>query len=185
MDQGGNISFLSESRRKLDINVPGENRPLYYGAGVVLLVILVFAGGKFYTSFLAGQLTKIDNQLTSLETQRDKEFEQELLRLNKQFPLVGNFLAKHSIWSNVLIKFQSLTPPQVRVETLLGNTNDGKLEIKGRAANYTTIAKMIAALLSDKSVIDVSLDKVASFSTGDLEYNIRILFDKDKFLLNK
>lgn len=176
---------MPESRRKLEINVPGENRPLYLGAGVALLVILIFAGGKFYTSFLTGRLAKIDGELSSLEAQRDKEFEREVLRLKKQFPLVGSLLAKHAVWSNVLIKIQNLIPAQIQLETLLGNANDGKLEIKGKAVNYTTVAKLIAALLSDESITDVSLNKVSSFSSGILEYSLQIFFDKDKFLLNK
>lgn len=184
MEQGG-ISLLPESRRRLEISVPGENRPLYFGTGVILLVVLIFVGGKFYTSSLASRLAKIDNELNTLEAQRDKEFEQELIHLKKQFSLAGGLLAKHSVWSNVLVKVQNLTLPQVQLETLLANANDGKIEIKGRAASYTVVAKMIAALLSEESVEDVSLDKISSFSSGVLEYNMRILFVKDKFLLNR
>lgn len=176
--------MLPESRRKLEIKVPGENRAVYFGLSVVFVVILLFSGIKFYTSYLNNKLSEIDNELNLTENQRDKEFEKEVLVLNKQFALMGDILSKHFIWSNVVAKVQSRIPSQIQFKNLLGDAREHKMEISGRAVNYTTIAKQIAALLSDESVIDVSLDKVSSFSTGILEYNLRIFFD-DTFLLNK
>lgn len=184
-EQGGIISLLPESRRRLDISTPGENRPLFYGVGVVLLVILLFVVVKLYTSYLTNQLAGIENELNLTEGQRDKEFEQEAIKLNKQFSLVGNLLGDHLIWSNVLTSIQNLTPPQIQIKTILGNTSEAKLEVGGRAVNYTAIAKQIAALLSDKSITDINLDKISVFSSGVLEYNMRVLFDKNNFLLNK
>ena len=183
-DQGG-ISLLPEARRRLEITVPGENRPFYYGGAVLLLVVLIFAGLKFYTSYLTSSLTEIENEVALIESQRNREFEQEVLRLNKQFSLVGNILKGHLIWSNVISSVQSRTPPQIQIRTLLGDTTEAKLDISGRALNYTTVAKQIAALLSYESVTDVVLDKVSVFSSGFLEYNMRLYFDKDKFLLNQ
>lgn len=184
-EQGGKISLLPESRRRLEISIPGENRPIHFGLGVIFLVVFVFAGVKLYNSYLTNQLTGIENEINLTEKQRDKEFEREVIRLSKQFSLVGSLLQNHLIWSNVLIGTQGLLPPQTQIKTLLGSTNEAKLEFSGRAVNYTTIAKQIAALLSDKSVADVSLDKVSTFSSGVLEYNMRVFFDKNNFLLNK
>jgi len=184
MDQGG-ISLLPESRRRIEISIPGENRAIYFGIGVVLMVFLLFAGVKIYTAYLNNKLSEIENEINLIEGQRNKEFEREALVLNQQFALVGNLLNKHLIWSNVLARVQGRIPSQVQFQTLLGDASESKIEIKGWAVNYTTIAKQIAALLSDETVADISLDKVSTFPTGVLEYNIKILFDKDKFLLSK
>ena len=185
MEQGGTISLLPESRRKLEINVPGENQPLYMGAAVVFISLLLFVTLKLYTSSLTGQFTELENEINTTESQRDKQFEKEALLLNKQFALIGSLLQNHLIWSNVLISVQNLTSSQVQMKTVLGNISESKLEVVGRAASFTTIAKQIAALLSNEAVTDVSLDKVSSFSTGVLEYSMRIVFDKNKFLLTK
>ena len=185
MERGGTISLLPESRRKLEINVPGENRPIYYGLGVVVFVLILFVGVKLYVSQLTNKMIEIQNEVDLVEKQRDKKFEQQLIQLNKQFPLIAKLLKSHLIWSNALITFQHLVPPQTQTETILGDITEAKMEIKGRAPNYTTIAKQIAALLSDKSVVDVALDKVSTFSTGTLEYNMRVRFNKENLLLNK
>ena len=185
MEQGGTISLLPESRRRLEISVPGENKPIYYGASVVLLVLLIFAGMKLYSAALTGKLSDIENEISQNEAQRDKKFEQEALVLKKQFSLVGNILSKHLIWSNAVLTVQNLTPPQIQLETLLGDAHEARLDIKGKATTYTVIAKQMAALLSNEGVVDIALDKVSTFSTGVLEYNMRVFFNKDKFLLNK
>ena len=185
MEQGGTISLLPVSRRKLEISVPGENLPFYYGGALLLLVLLIFTGLKFYTSSLVSQLAEIENEINTIETQRDKKFEKEVLLLNKQFSLVGNVLQNHLVWSNVLISIQSLAEPQSQLKSVLGDVTKNKLEITGLAPSFTTVAKQIAALLSNEAIIDVSLNKVSSFSTGVLEYNMLVIFDKNKFLLNQ
>lgn len=185
MEKGGTISLLPETRRRLEINIPGENRPIYYGIIVIVMVLLIFGGLKFYNKSLNNKLSVMENEINQNEIQRDKKFEEQLLVLKKQFSLVGNILGNHLIWSNIHTVIQNLTPSQVQIEALLGDTREARLDIKGRAVNYTVIAKQIAALLSNEAVADVSLDKVAAFSTGTLEYNMRVFFNKDKFLLNK
>lgn len=185
MQEGGTISLLPESRRRLDIKVPGENRPFYFGGAVVLLVLIIFGGLNLYHSSLANKLAEVENEINAGEAKRDKKFEKETLLLNKQFSLVGDLLKNHPIWSNVLITVQSLTPPQIQFKNILGDITENKIEMVGRAPNLTTIAKQIAALLGQEGVLDVSLDKVATYSTGVLEYSLRIVFDKNKLLLNK
>lgn len=185
MEQGGTISLLPESRRRLEINVPGENRPLYFGGAVILLALLIFGGLKLYHSSLANKMTGIENEINAGDAKRDKKFEKEVILLNKQFSLVGNLLQDHSVWSNVLITLQSLTPSQIQFKTVFGDITENKVEMVGRAPSLTIIAKQIAALLSKEEILDVALDKVATYSTGVLEYNLRILFDKNKLLLNK
>ena len=176
---------MPESRRKLDISIPGENRPIYMGAAVILIALLLFAVLHFYSASLNGRLTEIENEFNTVESQRDKKFEKEAILLNKQFALIGNLLQNHLIWSNVFISVQNLTSPQTQLKTIVGDVSESKLEIVGRAANFTTIAKQMAALLSNEAVADISLDKASSFSTGILEYSMRIFIDKNKFLLTK
>lgn len=185
MESGGTISLLPESRRRLEINIPGEKRPLYFGVAVILLVLVVFAGLKFYQSSLTNNLAEIENEINAGEVKRDKEFEKEAVLLHKQFSLVGDLMQNHTVWSNVLITLQSLAPSQIQLKTVLGDITENKIEVIGRAPNLTTIAKQIAALLSNEAILDVSLDKASASSIGILEYSLRIIFDRNKLLLNK
>lgn len=183
--QGGTIQLLPETRRKLDIKIPGENRPLYLGLAVLGLVILVFAGLKVYASILTNSLVSLNNQALELEKKRDRDFEKNLLVLKKRFSSAQTLVANHIVWSNALTKIQSLTPPQSQMDTFFADTQATKIELKGRAPSYTVVAQQIASFLSDGAITDIDLNKVTSLSTGLLEYEMKIIFDKDKLLLNK
>ena len=60
-----------------------------------------------------------------------------------------------------------------------------KIDMKGFASSYTMVAQFIASLLSEEAITDIELNKINSLSTGLLELDMKILFDKNKFLLNK
>jgi len=185
MSQGGIIQLLPETRRSVDISVPGENKPLYWGAGVLVLVVVLFAGLKIYSSILTKKLTTINNEALALEQKRDRDFEKELLVLDQRFFSASGLLTNHIIWSNALVKIQGLTHPQIQIDTFLADTQDGKIDVKGFASSYTTIAKFVASLLSEEAIADVTLNKIDNKPTGLLEFNMGILFNKNEFLLNK
>ncbi len=185
MNQGGTIQLLPETRRKLDIKIPGENRPLYWGLCFLGLMLLIFIGLKTYASILTNDLTDLNSQALELEKKRDRDFEKNLLVLKKRFSSAEALIGNHIVWSNALAKIQSLTPPQSQMDTLFADTQATKMELKGRASNYTVIAQQIASFLSDEAITDIDLNKVTSLSTGLLEYEMKIIFDKNKLLLNK
>ena len=182
---GGTIQLLPETRRKVEISLPGENKPLYWGLGFLALVVLLFAGFKIYVLILNKKLVDLNDQALALEATRDRVFEKELLILDKRFLTAASLVDSHIVWSNALTKIQSLTPLQIQIDTLFADTQAGKIDMKGFASSYTMIAQFIASLLSEEAVTDIELNKINSLSTGLLELDMKILFDKDKFVLNK
>ncbi len=181
-DQKGGLQLLPETRRKVDIKVPGENRFLFLGAAVLAAVFVLFLGANFYTSFLTKKIASIDADLMTLEEQRDKKNEESLLLLNKQLSLISNLLNNHIFWSKGLSKIESLLQNQVQFETFSASTIDNKFSFKALAANYTVVARQIAAFLSDESIADVSLNNVNTLTNGKLEFNMKLDLDKTKFL---
>ncbi|MEX2090996.1 MAG: hypothetical protein WD989_02635 [Candidatus Paceibacterota bacterium] len=180
-DQGG-IQLLPESRRKIDIKTPGENRWIYAGISALVLVAVVVLGLIFYRSGLENQITELDTSLTNLEKQRDKKVEANLLTLNKQLSVTTQLLNDHIFWSKALSKIQSLTQPQVQFSTFSAGAQDGRFEIKAITTNYTVLARQIAAYVSDDSIKDIDLNDVKTLTTGRLEFIIKITFDKGKFI---
>ncbi|MBI2057694.1 MAG: hypothetical protein HYT63_01790 [Candidatus Yanofskybacteria bacterium] len=185
MSEGGLIQLLPETRRKLEIKLPGENHPVYLAVGFLVLVALLFGGLKVYSSILKNNLTTLDEEGTALEKSRDRAFESELLVLNKRFALSSGLIDGHIIWSEALVKLQNLMPKQSQMDTFFADTQARKIELKGRASSYTVIAQQIASFLSEEAVLDIDLNKVNSLSSGMLEYDMKIIFDKNKFLLFK
>ncbi|MBI2068729.1 MAG: hypothetical protein HYT67_01325 [Candidatus Yanofskybacteria bacterium] len=180
-DQGG-IQLLPESRRKIEIKTPGENRWVYAGAAALVLVFLIAAGLAFYRGGLEDQVAKLDANLVNLEKKRDKKVEANLLTLNKQLALTASLLNNHIFWSKALAKVEALTQPQVQFSTFNAIAEEGKFEIKAFTLNYTVLARQIAAYVSDDSIKDIDLSNVHVLTNGRLEFTIRLTFDKDKFI---
>lgn len=180
-DQGG-IQLLPESRRKIDIRTPGENRWVYAGVAALVLVFSVAAGLVFYRSGLEDKLAGLDTNLTNLEKKRDKKVEANLLTLSQQLALTTQLLNNHIFWSKALAKIEALTQPQVQFSTFNALAAEGKFEIKASTLNYTVLARQIAAYVSEDSIKDIDLSNVHVLTNGRLEFNIRITFDKNKFL---
>ena len=180
-DQGG-IQLLPETRRKIDIKTPGENRWLYAGVAALVMVIIATTGLSFYRGGLEDKLAQLDSNLATLEGQRDKKVEDNLLTLNKQLSLTTKLLDSHIFWTKALGKIEALTSPQVQYITFVGGADDGRFELKALTFNYTILAKQIAAYVSDDSIKDIDLNDVHVRTDGKLEFSLRLTFDKNKFI---
>ena len=164
-DQGG-IQLLPESRRKIEIKTPGENRWLYAGLAALVLVFSIAAVLIFYRAGLEDRVAELDVNLTNLEKQRNKKAEENLLTLDQQLKLTTRLLNDHVFWSKALAKIEALTQPQVQFSTF----------------NYAVLAKQIAAYVSDDSIKDIDLNNVHVLTNGRLEFTIELAFDKNKFI---
>lgn len=180
-DQGG-IQLLPETRRKIDIKTPGENRWLYAGAVALILAVSIAAGLAYYRGTLESTLAGLDADLTSLENQRDKKVEQNLLTLSKQLSMTTRLLSDHVFWSKALAKTEALTQPRVQFSAFSADAEEGVFQIKAYALNYTSLAKQIASYVSEDSIEDIDLSDVHVLTDGRLEFTIRLKFDKDKFV---
>ncbi len=180
-DKGG-LQLLPESRRKIDIKTPGENRWLYAGITALVLVAIITMGFLFYKGGLEDKLAQLDSDLANLEKQRDKKVENNLLTLSKQLSLTTKLLNDHIFWTKALGKIEALTNPQVQYMTFIGGINDGRFEMKALTYNYTVLAKQIAAYVSDDSIKDIDLNDVHTRTDGKLEFSLRLTFDKNKFI---
>ncbi len=180
-DRGG-LQLLPETRKKIEVITPGENRLITIG-GVVLVIIVILAGGLyFYKNSLEDKLLVLDTEIIALEQQRNKQAEQNILVFNKQASMLSNLLGNHAYWTTAFSKIEGLTQNQVQFNTMNASLVNKRLDFRATAANYTTIARQIAAFLSDESITDVSLNQVSTLTNGRLEFNMQITFNGNKFL---
>jgi hypothetical protein len=180
-DKGG-LQLLPDTRKKLDIKVPGENRLISIGV-VFLVVVLVVSGGLWwYSDSLANQVADADAQLAQLEKERDKKAEQSLLTLSKQISITNQIIQRHTHWSTGLTKLEAALQNNIQFKSFSSNIGEESLNVHALADNYATIARQLAALVADDSVEDVSLNGVSSLTNGRLDFTVKINFDSLKFL---
>ena len=180
-DQNG-LQLLPETRRKIEIIVPGENRFIYAGIAILVLMLILIGGLYFYKISLENSKIELDVQIADLEKDRDKKVETNLIVLNKQLALISTLLDSHVIWSKALNKIENLLQPQVQFLSFSATVLDNKFEFKALATNYTVVAKQIASFVSDDSIKDVALTDVHVLTSGKLEFDLKIEFDKTKFI---
>lgn len=183
-DQDG-LQLLPQSRRKIDISVPGENRFIFTGAIILFLAIILLAGLMYYKNTREQALTSLDGQITALESQRDKATEGKIVALNQQIGFVSQLLSNHVFWSKGLERFGGMLNPQVYLESLAVSTSEQKMTFQATAPNYSAIARQIAAFVASNSVVDVTLGEIKTLTAGKLEFSMILYFDRTKLLVNE
>lgn len=178
----GGLQLLPETRKKIDINVPGQNRLLIFSFIFLAIVIGVYFFLFSYRQSTESQLDGLNNQFAELERSRDKALESRLLDLRKQLAVINPLLGSHVFWSQGLIKIQNATQPQVQVQSLNADALSKKMTLVGSARDYTTIARQIASFYTIDSITDIILDRVQSQPTGRLDFSMQILFAPSKLL---
>ena len=182
MSDVGGIQLLPETRKKVEMKIPGENRPVVFASIFAGLILIVYFGLWAYNNKLKGDLDRIGAQLTELEKSRNKTEEANLLRVREQLKVVKPLIEGHVMWSEGFAKLQGLIHPQVYIDSLTAQIEKGEFVFKAYAANYATIAKQIAAFYSEETIKDVNLGKITGLPNGKLEFNIQLAFDIDKML---
>jgi len=182
MSDKGGIQLLPETRKKIDIRIPGENRLISFGVSLTVFVLAITAGLWWYSSRLQAQIASADEQMTSLEKQRDKKAEQNLITLAKQVDITNQALNKHVYWSTAFSKIESALQNNVQFKSFSAISGEQTLHIRALSDNYATIAKQLASFVADDAIKDVTLDGVSTLTNGKLDFNAKIYFDPVKFL---
>ena len=162
--------------------MPGRNRSLILSFVVLALVVGLYFSLLEYKQLVLSTLTSIDGQLLDLEKSRDQQLEKQLLDLNKQLVVINPLISSHLFWSDAFIKIQSLVQPQVQFKSVKTDAIGKKIQINAFAANYTTVARQIASFYTLDSVTDITLSKVQSLTTGQVELAMQLFFDPNRLL---
>jgi len=180
----GGIQFLPESRRDIEVIVPGENKLLVIGAILLFLASGIWGGLLWFSSTLEEKVQTKDVELSNLEKQRDKGVEQNLFDAKAQLSQVGAVLDNHFIGSRLLTVLQNRTSPQTQYKKMSIDVEKGAISAEAEALNYTAVAKQIASYLSEDLIKDVNLSESSVQTTGRVLFKMTILFDRGSFQLS-
>ncbi|MBX4189999.1 hypothetical protein KW791_01755 [Candidatus Parcubacteria bacterium] len=181
----GGLQLLPETRKRIEVNIPGENRMLRIGVILCIIIALISGGLFWYRNSLSQKLANADQDLTALEGQRNKKGEENLLTLHRQIDLISQLLKNHLYWSIGFSKVESLLQSNVQFKSISSNVSDATFAFRATANDYPTLAKQLAAFVADNSVKDVSLGGVTVLTNGKLDFSARIQFNPTEFLKAK
>ena len=183
MSNEGGIQLLPESRKEIEVKIPGENNLIFFGLGIIGVILAVFGGLYYYSLSLESSVSSLDAEFQALEIQRAKNAEKEILIVKDQMADVGRIIDNHPIWSYFLKKIQSKTSPQFKFETMGVSFADEQISFEAEVLNYTVLARQIASYLSEDIVKDVRLEEAKLSTTGRVKIVMKILLDTDNILL--
>lgn len=181
-DKGG-LQLLPNTRKRIEVRVPGENRFVYIGAALVAIILIAYGALFFYSQNLNNQVSADDAQLVSLDKSRNQQLENQLLTLSQQMGIADQIMENHVHWSTGFSKLETDLQPNVQFESVSALLSDDSMQIRAQTDSYTTIAKQVAAFAADDAITDITLDNVTTLTNGKLDFNAKIKFNPAKFLV--
>ncbi|OGN27395.1 MAG: hypothetical protein A2941_00935 [Candidatus Yanofskybacteria bacterium RIFCSPLOWO2_01_FULL_49_17] len=182
MSDKGGLQLLPETRHKIEVKIPGQNRLISIGIVLLVLVLIVYGSLAWYSGSTDAKIADADNQLAGIEQQRDKKSEAGLLTLSKQMAITGQIIQNHIFWSTAFSKLEAGLAGSVQFKSFSAQASDNTLHIRALADTYATIARQLAAFTGTDGVTDVNLDGVTTLTSGKLDFNTKLVFDRTKFL---
>ncbi len=150
------------------------------GAIILILLLLSWGGLKFYQSSLVSQTQNLKEQESKVFSIKDKELVVQMMDFESGAKLISNLLKNHVYTSEILDKLATSTLPQVQWVSYGLDVINRRITLRGRAANYSVLAKQILALqdsgFSNVAVSSIALDKVGGVSFGvNFEFDPKII----------
>ncbi len=181
MDGKDGLQLLPGTKKRLGIKIPGENRFLYTGSAVLGAVLVSMFVLQNYITSLKTKVMDINDQITGVEQKRNKKDENELRSLKDHLITTSTLIKQHRYWTQLFTWFASTLEGQVQIRSLNVSTA-GKITVSAIAANYTVVAKQIAAFLTDDKITDFNVSKLTAASNGSVEFGIEMKVDLSKLI---
>lgn len=154
---------------------------------ILLILSLLFYGGLlFYQKKLQTNLNSINQEITNLESKRDKTTEEAILSADKKLNLAEDLFKSHLYWSDLFGNIEKAVVPDVYFsESKLDFANE-KVDIglTGNAKTYTALAQQMVSFKEDPSVESIAVSKISLSESGGIEFDLAIVFSKS-ILINK
>ncbi len=178
--QGG-LQLLPETRKRIEVRVPGENRYIGIGISIIVVVTIVSFMLNSYASTLQTKADDLTSQIARLNQQRDKKAEADILAFDRQSKLLTKLLGDHVYLTKAFDRLGNLVQTQVQIKSMKVDTDGARVTFSGVAASYSTVAHQIASFLADDSVQDVTLSTLKTGGNGIVEFGAEILLNQQKF----
>jgi len=180
-DRGG-IQLLPETRKRIEVSVPGENKLLYIGIAIFAVVAVSYGVLRGVTATLAQEVKQKNTRIVQLNAERNVSTEEKLLSLSKQSESVQVFLANHIFWTQALAKVEQALQQQVQIQSLNATADAKTITFVALAPSYSSIARQIASLVADEGVLDVDISGARASNAGGYEFSVTLKFDETKYL---
>lgn len=183
-DKGG-LQLLPDTRRKIEVRTPGENRMLIFGFIAMAVVAGLYFGLTMYIEGLNQEISDVDGQIIALEERRNKKAEAELSTLFKQVQIISGILDSHAFFSRAFEKLELLVSPKIELETAQITSGEKRITLEISAASYGDVARQISSFLSEGGVKDLEVGQLSPDNSGRISTTLTIFLKGEEFFSKK
>lgn len=169
--------------QKPKLSLPTWRWPLWVSLIFFLLSVGALISLKVYLSQLTGDISRVNNQIKAETAKISVDDENAMIRLSESLDAFRRLSANHSYFSDFFSLLGLLTHSRLVFTKIDADKEKGLVQLKGTAQNYTTLAKQIVALRSNKDIKSLEI-KGINFSTNGLEFEIMAFADPKIFIKN-
>lgn len=177
----GGLQLLPETKKRIDVKIPGENRRLYMGLVLLFIVCGVFFLLSSRASRLEEELTLIDVQIASLEGERDKKAETELIALRKQIVSMSKLFKGHTYATKAIDRLEGKLEPGIVVKSFKWTAERKTISLAMQARDYTSVSKQVATFLADDQISDVILGALRHDNDGAILFGADLLLKDNAY----
>lgn len=181
MSGQGGLQLLPETRKRIDVSQPGENRYIIIGGVMIVAILAAFFALNGYAQSQEDTLAEINNSLLALEQGRDKNIEADVIAIKTQTGLLSRLLGEHIFVTKAMVHIGNVIQTQVQAHSVKISTTGGTVVINAVAPNYATVAHQMVALTSDDGITDIVLSGLKNNPGTGVEFEINLKLVPDKF----
>lgn len=183
-NNGGVIIRPSLDSGLVKLKVLLSSRGLLISALIALVLVAAgWAGMRIYERYLSKKIEAVKEKTATTFSAEDQALAKKIVDLQRRAVWLEGLLKSHIYTSGPLDKLAGATLPQVQWLDYSLNVEAKTLTLKGRAADYSVVARQLLALAeAGFSLIElpaVTLDKIGGVSLGvNLKFDPKMIQSK-------
>jgi|GEM_PF-2899812 len=180
---------------EIEVTSKPEQETSFWTSGIYYLSLLLFCFIIFGSAILFYLNKRASNKIDLLNTQiaqlKLSETEKKFRQDKKRIEDFQTLLRKHGSPSIFLgsaegdflqtKKLAGLIHPQVQITKLSINLEESEVNISGMTKNLITLEQQLMIFKQEPLVKEVSLSKFSATKEGELDFDIKLVFDPSVF----
>lgn len=150
---------------------------------ILILTLLVYGGLIVYERyFLKKQLDKIISAGQQLDLETRISDIKKVIEADKKMELLKQMLNSHIYFSQFFKFIEKNSEGKVYFDKFSADLSSLKVNLSGKAATYSNLAKQIKILSEQKEVKKVDVSNIISLPDGRINFSLEFNFDKSLVL---
>ena len=167
--------------QKPKLILPNWSWPLWLSLSIFFLSVFAFIFLKVYLAQIQAEIVNINNQIKTEVGKVSVDDENTVIRLSDSLAALDGIVSNHSYFSNVFSLIGSLTYSKAVFTKFDADRDNGIINLRGSAQNYTALAKQMVALRENDYVKTLEVRGINFGNTG-LDFELMLGVDSKIFI---